>query len=179
MLKIVQLKREMIEQDLLKELKEIQIEHRELLKENKKNGGGSFVGEREMAVDVELREKVEKEGEKERKELGEKHQRKIDELRHMRRVLKEECWDGMAQHKQSVTGIQTKVVVFNFGVKREKKVSRKKVQMGKWFGRMQNLENRFWGFEQQQRGKGRTKEKTEKMERTSRGSTRRRKHRNC
>lgn len=140
----VKSKRLIIEKDLLKELENIREEHRELLKENWKKGGGEYVNEREMAVDVDLREQIEEEGRKEVEELKTGHRRKLEELRQMRERLKKECWDGVETQRQSVTGIQAKVVVFNFTARRENAEDTRKVEMGKWFARMSHLEGRFW-----------------------------------
>ena len=147
----VQFKREAIEKDLLDELEGIQEAHRELLKENKKASGEGYVTEREIAVDIALRSQIEEEGENEREKLKKKHENKLGELQHMRKVLKETCWEGMDRHKRSVTGIGAKVVVFNFGLKQEKKENSRKVKMGKWFSRMESLEMRLWKMEGEER----------------------------
>jgi flagellar biosynthesis GTPase FlhF len=117
------------------------------MKENIKAGGGQYVEEREMAIDVELRTQIEEEGQREIEKLKKRHKRKIEELKHMREILKTKCWEEMKQHKQSVTGIQSKIVVYNFGIKKKEKMDEKKVKLGKWFGRMQNLENRLWNLD--------------------------------
>lgn len=140
----VKSKRLIIEKDLLKELETIREEHGELLKENCKPGGGLYVSKREMAVDVDLRTRVEEEGRREVEELKAVHHQKLEELRHMRAKLESECWETVETQKQSVAGIQAKVMVFNFGMKRESPQDTRKVRMGKWFARMSQLEQRFW-----------------------------------
>eukprot|EP00825_Cyclidium_porcatum_P004670 TRINITY_DN1220_c0_g1_i2.p1 TRINITY_DN1220_c0_g1~~TRINITY_DN1220_c0_g1_i2.p1 ORF type:complete len:1061 (-),score=222.02 TRINITY_DN1220_c0_g1_i2:1563-4745(-) len=110
--------REKTKQDILTNIKDIEVSLNKLLKENEQADELEKLNRDDFVIDIETRDHIIQEGTKEREKMKDLAKNENFKLEILHKRIKDRTWDQMKEHLTALNGLDLNIIVYNYHIRK-------------------------------------------------------------